>query len=65
MEELVMTAMVLQSSGKIKLEAEDVTATAEHHLDGSTNDIEAGREYFYRARPDSEERQPAGDIRFM
>ena len=27
MEELVMTAMVLQSGGKIKLEAENITAT--------------------------------------
>ncbi|CCY10338.1 unknown [Clostridium sp. CAG:81] len=56
MEELVMTAMVLQSGGEIKLEAEDITTAAEHHLDGSINDTEAGREYIYRARPDSEER---------
>lgn len=56
MEELVMTAMVLQSGGEIKLEAEDITAAAEHHLDGSINDTEAGREYIYHARPDSEER---------
>lgn len=56
MEELVMTAMVLQSGGEIKLESEDITTAAEHHLDGSINDTEAGREYIYRARPDSEER---------
>ena len=56
MEELVMTAMVLQSGEKIKLEAEDITAATEHHLNGSINDTEAGREYFHRARPDSEER---------
>lgn len=56
MEELVMTTMILQSGGKIKLEAEDITAAAEHHPDGSINDTEVGREYIYRARPDSVER---------
>ena len=61
MEELVMTAMVLQSGGEIKLEAEDLTAAAEHHLDGSINDTEEGRVYFYHARPDSEERQATGE----
>ena len=56
MEELVMTAMVLQSGGEIKLEAADIRAAAEHHLDGRYEDTEEGRTYFYHARPDSEER---------
>ena len=61
MEELLMTAMVLKSGGDLKLIAEDIRVAAEHHLDGRFEDTEEGRTYFYHARPDSEERQAAGE----
>lgn len=60
MEELIMTAMVLKAGGEIKLTGEDVGSATKYHLDGEFRDTVLGREYYYRARPDNEEKQAAG-----